>query len=115
VLTYQTAPTRQSDRYTIWLTTTIDQAGHADHAVRHAELATRSGRYTAVCGTPVHPASMLTPPGPQCVRCVTYLETAPYHSQPRHAASRHKPSRFRRIPANVISIWRRTARGDTKA
>jgi hypothetical protein len=113
VPTYQAARTRPSDRYTIWLTTTIGQAGHTDHAVRHAELATRSGSYTAVCGSLVHPASMMTPPGPQCVRCVTYFETTAPHSQPRTAAGRHKPSRFRRILAMVVPSWRRNTSGDT--
>lgn len=104
---------RHPDRHTIWLTTTIDQDGHLDHAVRHDELATRSGRYTAVCGTTVYPASLLTPPGPQCLRCVTHLDaTARQPSQHKTAPSRHTSGlgRVRRIPAR----WRRTTSRNTE-
>lgn len=114
---HQDPITRQHDCGTIWLTTTVDRAaGHADHAVRHEELATRSGSYMAVCGSTVYPASMMTPPGPQCIRCVNHLETtAPQHGQPRNALSRRKPSRVRRIPALAVSRWRRNINGNPEA
>jgi hypothetical protein len=93
VLTDQTAPTWQSDRHTIWLTTTIDRAGHTDHAVRHDELATHSGRCATVRGTTIYPTSMMTPPGPPCGRCVTYRETTPPQPQPtqHHATPPQAP------------------------
>jgi hypothetical protein len=86
---------------TIWLTTTIDQTGHTDHAVPHEELATRSGSYTAVCGATIYPTSMMTPPGPQCTRCATNLETTAQQQRSQHSpTNRYKPSRFLRI------LWR---------
>ena len=90
------ATTSTSSRlWTFWVTSTNDdEDGRTDHAVPEEELAAGSGRYAAVCGAVVHPASLTTPPGWQCERCVMLLR-----------ARAQRPGRHGHGPAARRSGW----------
>lgn len=85
-------------RDVFWLTTN-SQGGHTDHMVTQEAFATGSGTYTAICGSIVHPASMTVPPGPQCSRCLAYLEASLHQNHGRHQRHRspHQPGWFMRM------------------
>lgn len=54
----------------VWVT-----ADGMDHAVADEEIAAgrSAGRFMALCGLPVAPAALSTPPGPRCDRCLVFL------------------------------------------
>jgi hypothetical protein len=59
-----TQPTTSLSRlWTIWVTGVNDGAERTEHAVADEEMAAGSGRYTAVCGSVVHAASLAAEPG----------------------------------------------------
>lgn len=76
------APATSSRIWTTWITD-VDGPDHAEHAVADEELTGRLGRYTAVCGSVVHPAPMAAPPGWRCMRCVMFLRARVRRHRPR--------------------------------
>lgn len=94
----KTTASAMSRLWTFWVTSINGKDGRTDHAVPEDELATGSGRYTAICGAVVNPASLTTPPGWQCARCVMLLRLrtrCPGRHGHRHAG--RKPGWFARV------------------
>lgn len=61
--------------HTTWFLCADDRAEHAVTDEEFARVRAEGGLCAAVCGHPVLMASCMSPPGPHCARCETYLIT----------------------------------------
>ena len=76
--------------FTTWLTS----ADRIDHAVTDEEFHDHRPEPEAVCGSVIVLAPMETPPGPQCTRCVAFLNV---RESLRDLGQRIAPHRHRRL------------------